>query len=684
MDKMTYLDFDLLIEGFEEGYRARVLNSPAGQATANFSLPFLEQGGRGPQTLDIEPVKTFGKHLFEAVFEDQVQSSLRRSLDEADRQGTGLRIRLRLTDVPELASLPWEYLYDPDLNRFLVLSTETPLVRYLDLPEPIQPLAITPPLRVLVMISSPSDHMPLDVEREWTTIGEALGGLEQRELVALERLEEASLIALQRQLRQSEYHIFHFIGHGSFDEPSQDGLLILEDEQGRGRRVSGQDLGTLLHDHRPLRLAFLNACEGARASQYDPFAGVAQSLVQQGIPAVVAMQFEVTDKAAIALVREFYTALAEGYPVDANLAEARKAVFVLGDNVEWGTPVLYMRSPDGRVFDIERAPPPPPVRASEGLVALTELMQTPQVRSAVVAFRTDFEAASEQVDILGDHKHLHDLLHTLQFHCYHPIFQEARRFPEDDMALDNLMDYELTLQGIVNDLQEASGRPSFASLDTSWIQDLDQSRQELHDALEGLDAMQLKRAIWRMNRVLAIQPSQINTRLNASARALRLPALVEALTYVRDSLARLDLDTEKVRQFEEGVDALASLCQALTGHVQDHDSWQVIDLELRRIEAAMQQDMMELEMSWPALKDMTEPLYSGVADEWAKALKADAAALDEAIAEDNPAKTRRYFWRFRRRAGDRFYRVDTELKDLCGDLREIGEPLTSVMNMIGQ
>ncbi len=253
-----------------------------------------------------------------------------------------------------MADLPWEYLYNPALNRFLVLSAETPLVRYLDLPERIRPLAVKPPLRVLVMISSPSDHPPLDVEGEWAKLKEALGDLEQRGLVALERLEEATLAALQRRLRRGEYHIFHFIGHGGFDERAQDGVLLLEGEHGRGRSVSGQDLGTLLHDERTLRLAILNACEGARTSRSDPFVGTAQSLVQQGIPAVIAMQFEITDEAAITLAHEFYAAVADGYPVDAALAEARKAIFAQGNDVEWGTPVLYMRAPDGRIFDIER------------------------------------------------------------------------------------------------------------------------------------------------------------------------------------------------------------------------------------------------------------------------------------------------------------------------------------------
>jgi outer membrane protein assembly factor BamD (BamD/ComL family) len=114
-----------------------------------------------------------------------------------------------------------------------------------------------------------------------------------------------------------------------------------------------------------MRLAILNACEGGRASRNDPFAGTAQSLVQQGLPAVIAMQFEISDQAAITFTREFYAALADGYPVDAALTEARLAIFAANDSgLEWGTPVLYMRAPDGRIFDLTATPPKlPPLAA---------------------------------------------------------------------------------------------------------------------------------------------------------------------------------------------------------------------------------------------------------------------------------------------------------------------------------
>lgn len=364
MTEQRFLDFDLQIKRAPQGYRVEV-NSPSGESSGTFILLFsdleienvllkLGHTGRGMRRIDspeIAPAKTFGTQLFDAVFADNLRACLRSSIDEAGRQDAGLRIRLHLTNTLELADLPWEYLYDTANNRFLALSTETPLVRYLDLSERIRPLTVTPPLHMLVLIASPRGVPPLDVEREWSKLQTALDDLTKRGLVTLERI-PATLGALQQQLRRNAYHMLHFIGHGGFDERTQDGLLLFEDEERDSDRVSGQDLGTLLHDHRSLRFVMLNACEGARGSRTDPFAGTAQSLVQQGLPAVIAMQFEVSDEAAIALAREFYGAIVDSYPVDAALAEARKALFAAGNRVEWGTPVLYLRAPDGKIFEI--------------------------------------------------------------------------------------------------------------------------------------------------------------------------------------------------------------------------------------------------------------------------------------------------------------------------------------------
>jgi formylglycine-generating enzyme required for sulfatase activity len=365
MASRSYINFDLSIERDRDNYRAHVLQSCAGEGSFEFSLPFaphelenliLRMGhtrrgtrGRGADSDEVFAAKEFGSRLFGAIFQGDVYACLRASLEESQSNAQGLRVLLRLP--PDLAHLPWEYLYNPAWNQFFSLSIDTPLVRYLELTPPIRPLAASLPLRVLVVIASPADYEPLDVEREWHDLQAGLEPLVARGLVVVDRLEKPSLLALQRKLRHTDYHIFHFIGHGVFDERKQDGLLVFSDEHGRGRPLSGQDLGTLLRDHRSLRLALLNACEGARAAKDDPFAGVAHRLVQMGLPAVIAMQFEISDAAAILFAEEFYTALADGYGVDAALGDARKAIFASGDSVEWGTPVLFSRTLDGRIFD---------------------------------------------------------------------------------------------------------------------------------------------------------------------------------------------------------------------------------------------------------------------------------------------------------------------------------------------
>jgi hypothetical protein len=350
-----------------EAYRAQVLQSPAGQAGVTFQLPFsadklevfllrLGRAHRGVRRSDspaLRSAKEFGAALFEAVFASEVRACFRSSLDEARRRQLGLRLRLHLED-PGLANLPWEYLYNPSLNQFLALSVHTPIVRYLDLSDRTPPLAVQPPLHVLVMVSSPTDYAALDVENEWHKLTDALDELVTAGQVVLHRLDDASLSTLQQTLRRGDFHIFHFIGHGEFDEQAQDGLLVLEGPNERGQRVSSQYLGMLLHDHASLRLSVLNACEGARTSATDPFAGTAQSLVQQGLPAVIAMQFEIADETAAVFAHEFYRALADGCPVDAALSESRKAIFAAGRDVSWGTPVLYLRSPDARIFEVER------------------------------------------------------------------------------------------------------------------------------------------------------------------------------------------------------------------------------------------------------------------------------------------------------------------------------------------
>jgi hypothetical protein len=372
---MEYANLDLVFEKRGGSVEVRVAAGPSGESAPQaFEVPFdyrdLEnfvlkmqsrratvRGGRidSPES---EQAKRLGGDLFGAVFRGDIKMSLRRSLDAVRHDGKGLRVRLQLSETPELLNMPWELLYDAEDKRFLALFTATPIVRYLSLSRPPQSLKVSLPLRILVMVSNPrrSDYQPLNVEKERRLLRSAVKRVHDPSRVEVQFI-QARLPALQKALQNGPFHVFHFIGHAGFDAASQDGVLVLESPEGYARETGGEVLGPYLADHPTMQLVVLNACEGSRTSNDDPYAGVAQTLVQQGIPAVIAMQFEISDSAAVTFSQELYGALIGGGAVDESLCEARKAVYGQPNVTEWATPVLYMRSPDGALFDLQAQVP---------------------------------------------------------------------------------------------------------------------------------------------------------------------------------------------------------------------------------------------------------------------------------------------------------------------------------------
>jgi hypothetical protein len=365
-------------------------SGPFGDVSGSFELPFkgvelenfilrISRPRRGVRKLgspEMTSAQTLGTELFNALFRENLRDLYHTASADADASGKGLRITLLLGQAPELMNVPWEYMCDD--GRFLSVSERTPIVRYLDLKKAHKPLPVEGPLKIIGMVSSPADVVELDVATEQRRLEEAVEKCVRRGEIEITWLENATLTALHVALEADDFHIFHYIGHGAYDEQAGDGVLILEDERGRARPVTGGYLGQLMADELSLQLAVLNACEGARTGSQDPFAGVAASLVKSEIPSVIAMQFEITDDAAILFAGGFYSALARGAPVDAALAAARKAIWANYNDIEWGTPVLFMRVPDGRIFDVAGAAEGGP---GEAEVALT-LAATPELVDA--------------------------------------------------------------------------------------------------------------------------------------------------------------------------------------------------------------------------------------------------------------------------------------------------------------
>ncbi len=364
--------------------------SPAGTASARFKPPFtladigpaLAVGGvrRGGVSSDGDEMRAtlgspdkIGVSLYQSLFQGAIAGILARTEGlAANRSDGGVRIRMNFNllegGTAALAALPWELMRKPGETDPLLVSTQTVLVRSLDVNRVVAPRPIEGPLRVLLIRANPKGTAALDLSREGELIGRSLSELPGVVVDEVDPVEDK----IFSQLANAAYHVVHYMGHGDF-AATKGGMLLLEDDAGNAVPTSAKAFAHLLRDE-PLRLVFLNACDTGATPQIadlHPFAGVAAALVGNGVPAVVAMQFPITDRAALTFSKVFYARIAAGDAVDVAVAQGRSALYLAAvraggddDAGEWATPVLYMRAEDGAVLPIvpaqSRAPAPAP------------------------------------------------------------------------------------------------------------------------------------------------------------------------------------------------------------------------------------------------------------------------------------------------------------------------------------
>lgn len=315
---------------------------------------------RAPVALPPDP-KAAGEVLFASVFSGSVRSVFDRTFGrvEGTRDGEGrprgLRVRFLFgtedADLTPLGVVPWELLRRPDTRSFLAQDRRTPVVRCLEVPRPVRPVELVGPFRLLLVESAPWGVEPLDLPEERGRIREALEsagpGMEVR------RLPCAELGSLREALLEEEVHALHFMGHGDLT-PEGEGVLYFETESGAAQAVPAGTLAAHLTGIESLRVVVLNACSSGalpRVHGRDPFTATAASLVMAGVPAVVAMQFPVSDRAAIAFSEALYRRLAACDPVEAAVAEGRLRIIAREpESLEWVTPVLYLYGPSGQLL----------------------------------------------------------------------------------------------------------------------------------------------------------------------------------------------------------------------------------------------------------------------------------------------------------------------------------------------
>jgi CHAT domain-containing protein len=338
---------------------------------------WLEQEGLllpDHQSFHTAYLQRIGQSLYRSLFppDSDLKQALLQSLRLAEQRNTDMHLRLKFAansvERSRLADYPWELLHD---RRRFLLHQRVRLSRYIayDASPPTVPAQQI--LRVLLVSARPQGLPQLSLE-EQQAIQIGLQRAQGAGFVQLAILPSPTRKALNRYLTDCSPEqlpqVLHFDGHGVFgkrcsntacltihagikaascrtcgqrlpEEPQ--GYLIFETEQGQPDYQSATQVAALLQPY-PIALVVLSACQSGMAVAGDSvFNGMAQNLIDQRLPAVVAMQYSVRAEAACEFAEQFYRVLGNKKPLLAALNQGIREMDVEGN--QWYRPVLYLR-----------------------------------------------------------------------------------------------------------------------------------------------------------------------------------------------------------------------------------------------------------------------------------------------------------------------------------------------------
>ncbi|HEX2362581.1 MAG TPA: CHAT domain-containing protein [Jiangellaceae bacterium] len=321
----------------------------------------------GPLTVDIDPreykeleldAQAYGNRLGQALLGGTVGEAYRQAIAAAQSQGVTLRVRLFVgPSATDLHGMRWETMLDPRDGSPLLTDENIVFSRYLSSND-WRPVRLRPKsaLRALVVVSGPTDLdrfqarvlAPVAVDDEVARAQEGLSPLPTRILAEHGEVTEERLFSELRDGCDILYLVCH--GYLAGEEP----YLILENADGTAARMRGGALVDRIRDlRRAPRLVVLASCQsaGLGADKHTDDGGVLAALgprlAEAGVPAVLAMQGDISMETVSRFMPMFFHELQRDGQIDRAMAAARGAV---RDRHDWWAPTLFMRLRSGRIW----------------------------------------------------------------------------------------------------------------------------------------------------------------------------------------------------------------------------------------------------------------------------------------------------------------------------------------------
>jgi hypothetical protein len=344
-----YADLELGLHRYEAGSYAVELrfSQPGSDADTR-----LGQGSQIHAVIDPSALKEiapdeYGQALTDALFADgDLKIAFGQAISGSQSQGAALRLRLLIgPSAPELQAVRWETLLNPLDKTPLATNQNIVFSRYMASLDwrPVR-LQSRGTLTALALVANPSDLDTLklakiDSDAELALAREGLPDVTVG-------IGKASLANLIGSIQKQPVDILYLVCHGYI--AGRQPILVLEDENGKLVKVQGGDLVTQLKELPILpRLVILVSCQSAGDGTGEALTAIAPRLAEIGVPAVLAMQANITMATAKKFLPAFFTSLNLDGQIDRAVSAARAAV---RDAADAWVPVLFMRLKSGRLW----------------------------------------------------------------------------------------------------------------------------------------------------------------------------------------------------------------------------------------------------------------------------------------------------------------------------------------------
>ncbi|NMG10227.1 CHAT domain-containing protein [Brasilonema sp. UFV-L1] len=313
--------------------------------TNPFPVDFAAPTSGQPTSYTARLMQYLGISLWGWIFDGQILNSFERSRGIAMGQHTRLRVQLEIRD-PNLIALPWEIMQREPGQSSISLSQHILFSRTTSEVEPLPSLRSEQALNILLVLGEDKQRLQLDEEADMlkqtlsngSVMASSYSGYAPCMVHTLLQPTPEELI---QQLETKAYNVLFYTGHGL--QGPDGGLLFLRP----GMTLNGIELAQVLTST-GVKLAVFNACWGAQPAavnhQAVPHSSLAEVLIRQGLPAVLAMRDEIAPQESHTFIKAFAAALRKRLPIDEAVAEARQQLLIVYrfNQPAWTLPILYL------------------------------------------------------------------------------------------------------------------------------------------------------------------------------------------------------------------------------------------------------------------------------------------------------------------------------------------------------